>query len=541
MSGVASDVIVVGSGASAVHAAYAIVERGASVLMLDVGTRDQTYEPLIPDGPFTRIRRTDGRQHRYFLGDRFEGIPLASLGAGPQMTPPRQYVLENARAFSPIDSQSFEALQSFALGGLASTWGAVAFPFLDQELVRAGLSPQELRPHYKIVARRIGVCGEQDDLGPLHGAIESLLPPLDLDHNAGMLLSHYQEKRNQLQKRGIRMGRPLMAVLTQPLRGRSAHAYHDMDFWSNAGASVYRPASTLHELSAMAGFSYRPSCLVESFSEHGERIRLHVKPLATGGIETLETRRLVLAAGALGTGRIVLKSLARYDSPVPITCNPHLYMPCLHYRNLGAAPSDRCHSLAQLTAIYDPSGDREHLVQAQLYSYRSLLLFRLLKESLLPYRESLRVMRLLYSSMVLLVIQFEDSQAPGKHCILRRGLTGRPDRLEISYTASDDALGQTRRGVKAFRGLMRQLGCLPLRVVQAPHGSSVHYASLLPFHADEKLLATAPSGRLWGTRGVYIGDGASFAYLPAKGLTLTLMANANRIGQNVCKDLESPE
>ena len=72
----ASDVIVVGSGASGVHAAYPLVAAGRTVTMLDVGREDDVYDRLIPEATFAEIRRTDRQQHRYFLGDRFEGVPL---------------------------------------------------------------------------------------------------------------------------------------------------------------------------------------------------------------------------------------------------------------------------------------------------------------------------------------------------------------------------------------------------------------------------------------------------------------------------------
>jgi len=534
-----ADVIVVGSGASAVHAAYPIAESGASTLMLDTGLQDANYyQSLIPDQPFAEIRRTDRQQHRYFLGDRFEGVPLAKLGAGPQVTPPRQHVLRDAERLSPIVSGSFEALQSFAIGGLAGAWGAVAFPFLDNEFVKAGLRPEELRPHYETIARRIGISGCSDDLEPLRGPLHSLLPPLDLDHNAKKILSRYNRKREKLRRAGITVGRPVMAVLTQALKDRNPHAYHDMDFWSNCGDSVYRPASTIRELQAYRNFTYRPCYRVEAFTEHADRISVHATSLETGSGEVFGTRRLILAAGALGTGKIALRSLGQYGVPVPITCNPHLYVPCLNYRNLGAAPDGRCHSLAQLTAIYDPTGDSEHLVQAQLYSCRSLLLFRLLKESPLPYPESLRVMRALYNSMVVLVIQFEDYQAATKRCILRRGAGESQDYLEIEYAGLTESERAVRQGVQALRKLMKELGCLTLRVVEPGHGSSVHYASLLPFSSEEKPLTTDPCGRLRGTRAVYVADGAAFAYLPAKGLTFTLMANANRVGQRVLEHLE---
>ena len=58
--------------------------------------------------------------------------------------------------------------------------------------------------------------------------------------------------------------------------------------------------------------------------------------------------------------------------------------------------------------------------------------------------------------------------------------------------------------------------------------------------SDDRPLTTEPSGRLRGTHGVFVADGAALAYLPAKGLTLTLMANANRIGHRVLEDLHRP-
>jgi hypothetical protein len=43
-------------------------------------------------------------------------------------------------------------------------------------------------------------------------------------------------------------------------------------------------------------------------------------------------------------------------------------------------------------------------------------------------------------------------------------------------------------------------------------------------------MQTSGDGLLAGTRAVHIADGSLLKSLPAKGLTLTLMANAHRIG-----------
>ncbi len=76
-----------------------------------------------------------------------------------------------------------------------------------------------------------------------------------------------------------------------------------------------------------------------------------------------------------------------------------------------------------------------------------------------------------------------------------------------------------------------------MKTVHADNGSSVHYAGQFPMTNDDKVLTTELSGRLRGARSVYIADGSVFPYLPAKGLTFTLMANADRIGESVLETM----
>jgi hypothetical protein len=313
-----------------------------------------------------------------------------------------------------------------------------------------------------------------------------------------------------------------------------------MDFWSNHGQSVYRPNLTLAELRARPNFTYRSGFLASRFAELDDNtVSVTGCRLADDAGETWTARALVLAAGSLGTTRLVLRSLGLYDRAVPFACNAHTYMPSLHYRGLGLTHADRCHSLAQLTMIHDPSRDGEHLVQAQMYSYRSLQLFRLLRETPLAHREGLRIMRALAPHFVIWVIQHEDAPTPRKHCVLRRGDSSGDDVLEIEYEESAEEIAKRERDEASIARFVRRLGCLPLKRVQAAHGSSVHYGGQLPMTHDDRPLTTEPSGRLRGTRSVYAADGAVLAYLPAKGPTLTLMANADRIGADLRQRLRA--
>jgi choline dehydrogenase-like flavoprotein len=58
----------------------------------------------------------------------------------------------------------------------------------------------------------------------------------------------------------------------------------------------------------------------------------------------------------------------------------------------------------------------------------------------------------------------------------------------------------------------------------------MHYAGTLPMRPAGAELTCDTEGRLRPCRHVYVADGSVFPWLPAKGLTFTLMASADRVG-----------
>lgn len=64
--------------------------------------------------------------------------------------------------------------------------------------------------------------------------------------------------------------------------------------------------------------------------------------------------------------------------------------------------------------------------------------------------------------------------------------------------------------------------------------SSLHNDS--PDRDGIDLFGRSPSGRLAGTRAVYIGDAAGFSGLPAKNMSFAIMANAMRIAAGAARE-----
>lgn len=526
-----ADVIIVGSGASAVHAAWPLVMAGRNVLMLDVGSRDDVYAPLIPDGTFSQVRRSDPQQHRYFLGDRFEGVPFGRVRVGAQLTPPREFINRDVDDLTPVETPDFVGMESLGVGGLASGWGAGVCRFTEDEL--APVSTSEMAPHYSAVEERIGTCGEDDDLTQILGLHSGMMPALPVDTQCGFIHARYVKRRAEFHRQGLRLGVCRLAACSLEFRGRGPHRLDDMDFWADKARAVYRSRWTLEELRQRPNFTYKPGRLVLSFRESPGMVEVDCRCTDgsggdADGKEQFQGRALVLAAGVFGTARIVLRSLGLYNRPVSFACNPYTYAPCINPAMIGREAADARHSLSQLTATFAPQG--LPAMHVSVYSYRSLLTFKLMKESPLSARSGLKLMRSLIPLFAILGLHHADEPTALKTVTLLQGSGRARERLGISYALRKEESDRIETQERQLLKLFRKMGCYAIRRVRPGHGSSIHYAGTFPMSASPGPLQTACDGLLAGTRAVHIADGSLLPRLPAKGLTLTLMANADRIG-----------
>jgi choline dehydrogenase-like flavoprotein len=533
------DHVVVGSGPSGAMAAQTLVEGGRRVLMLDVGHRDpRAYADLVPDLAFTDARRSDPDQHRYFLGDEFEGIPLRQLRAGSTITAPRRYVTDLVADLAPAFGD-LQQVESLAYGGLGAAWGLLCFAYSDAELAAAGLDPGAMSAAYVRVAERIGLSGEADDVAPLtHGPIRPTDPALDLDDAAAATLGAYRARRQGLNARGIFVGKPLLALLSRDREGRRATTYHDMDYWSERGRSAYRPAVTLDRLRAGDRFTYQGSCFVTDFARTSAgHIEVRYADLRTRQRASVTATHLVLAAGTLGTTRIVLRSVypaASARPRVPILSDPYSYVLCVRPGLVGRLTRDARHSVTQLVMAYDPLGDGSRVPIAAFTSYRTMMLFRLIKETPLARADARALLQLLQTGLMVVGIHHPNGPAPERRSLALvphdGGLTG--DALRSDFSLDEDERRRVARDQRAMLAALRALGAYPIRVVDLGHGSSIHYAGTLPF-GDPAAHGTTRDSRLNGWDRVWIADGSPFRWLPAKGPTLTLMAHADLVARRV--------
>ena len=522
--------IVVGSGCSGAMAAQTLAEAGVRVLMLDGGQRDLHYAPMMPTEDFVTVRTTDPDQHRYLLGDAFEAIPFGDVGTGAQLTPPRQFIVQKVAEFLPVRSTTFFPLESLALGGLGSGWGLGCCVFSDRELQLAGLAEPAMKAAYALVADRIGISGGDGDVRPYTTAhLTGIQPAQEPDPTVSLLLNRYQRRREGLRRIGFHIGRPALALLTEPRAGREATSGRDSDFYSDAERAAYRPWITIERLERLGNFTYRGGLLVLRFKEDDEGVVVDALDLEHRQMRVFRAKRLILAPGVLGTARIVLRSLGA-DQALPLLCNPYYYVPCIMPARLGGAVPRRGTGFAQAAIFHDPGGTHDDVAMASIYSYRQLMLFRLMRETPLNFKDARVLLRYLLPALLIMGIHHPDSSALGKELALEpdhASPTG--DRLSADCRLNEATVRRIADRERAFSRTMRRLGAWPVRQVDPGYGASIHYAGTLPFDAGGRPFTLDPSGRLNGTARVFVADGSGFRYLPAKNLTLSLMANAHLV------------
>ena len=531
--------IIVGSGCSAAMTAQTLVEAGAEVVMIDVGMENPEYQHTVPAKDFVTIRRQEADQYRYFLGPQAEGVVWGDIGKGAQVTPTRAHMVRGVQEYLPLDSTTFSPIESLGYGGLGIGWGVQCWEFSDTDLTAAGLDKEEMRQAYETVSERIGISATKDDAAPytmVHLKTHQPSPPMDRNHER--IYQKYVAKRKKFHDKGFYLGRTPLALLTKDMGGRKKYQHRDMDFYDDNDQSAWRPWMTVNELRQKPNFTYIGGHLATHFIEKRGHVALTCITIPERQEVVFRSQKLILATGALGSARLVLRSQGSAGDRLPLLCNPYTYIPCIQPAMVGKGVEKGKMGFAQLSLFLDETHTHENISVASLYSYQSLMLFRLIRQApFLNFRDARPIMQYLMSGLVIMGVHHPDRPSTEKYLCLQTD-TASPtgDRLQAQYKLDEEARQEFRRREQKFIAAGRKLGIFAIKKLNPGYGSSVHYAGTLPFSQQEKPYTLTPQGKLHGTRRVYVADSSGFTYLPAKGLTFSLLANAHVIAGKVLRD-----
>ncbi len=518
-----TDVIVIGSGPAGVHAVLALIECGRSVAMIDGGVQGPAllHEPV---SDFLSLRREREDQWRWFLGNDVSAIPVDGLrgGLGGGMTSGnRAFVTRHTEEFNTTQ-HAIQVIETLAEGGLGAVWGAACAAFSTDTLREMRLPPDDMKREYQEVIDRIGVSGASDEY--------RVQPPLPVDHHATACLERFRASAAWFRREGYSLLQPLSAVLTAPLGSRRASTLRDTDYYSDEEHAVYRPTETLRELQRSPRFRWLPHFIVDHIrtAKNGGEVR--GRKLGTRTVETIAAaKKVILCAGAVGSARILAASKGMKDA-IPFIAKPHAYIATIRPSGCLETGPERRMSLCQLV-LNDALAPKGPSI-AQLYSYRSLLLFRLLGSIPLPIPSAFDIARLFSPGLVIADMRFHSSE-PNAYVQWHENGTDISPREDMQQEKQERLVA-----VRRMRRALRALGLWPVKTLLLPEGSSSHYAGSVPIDGTGPLSATV-DGEIAGYPSTYCADASLFPCLPSGPHTLTVMANARRIAHSLTTRMQS--
>jgi choline dehydrogenase-like flavoprotein len=505
-----ADVVIIGSGPAGVSAAFPLVEAGLRVLMIDGAERDAAGS------------RPTGEPWRKRLGAGLEAL-VPEDGLTPKLrTPAGRRIVGDFHRAANVRGDGFVAVGALARGGLSRLWGGFVCEFGPDDLTGWPIVLDDLRPSYRMVTERIGVSGSAtDELSTFYGSSEALLPSLPPGPTAARLLARHDDRDAP----DFALGLARSAILTVDRPGRQACNLSRDCLWGCERGAVYDARFDLAALRKRAVFR-----LVD------QALAVGLAPCPGGWeVSTQDGRRfsaprIVMAAGALGSATLLVPLLPDPSVELRLLSSPVLAMPLLMPWRIGRPLPERGYSLAQLGYRLRYDGGDHDYVTGSIYELSFLPMSSFATRLPLGRRAATELLSALAPALMVATAFFPGDCSDNRLAWERRG-----NRCALEVRGGFDAglPDKRRRVTQRLRRIWRRRGAwtLPGTTLAAP-GTDVHYGG--PFGMGlQRPHGTTRYGEMHAAPGIHIADGAAFPSLPSKHPTLTIMANADRIGRHL--------
>ncbi len=517
------EALIVGSGAAGVAAALAMAEKGVKPLMLDVGM-DAPEIPQDFSGSFSSLISSDKDLFPHLIGHKYQALKNVSAdfkGNLKLKAPYTEYVQAKSETLTPIRRSNFFGQISLAKGGLANAWGGGVYRFTDEDLSEFPVCYEDLEHAYDTLSAHMGISGQDDDLAPWFLQDKHMQKPLPMTRIARILYDRYTENKEFFNENGLHMGRARLAVLSEDKEDRKAYTSERMEFFRTDISAIYTPRHSIENMVKNGQLQYVSGWLVTTFEQLADEIKVVAIHIDTQEEKSFYCKKLFLAAGTINTSRIVLQSHNDTHTKLNILDNPLSSFPLFNLNLLGKKPESMDSSIAQLNFIYTKN---DVPIQCSYYGVNGPLRSDSITELPFTFTNGRTFFNLLNSGFALCMCFYPGLRSENNFLQLE-GNNG----LFIHFEQKE--IGRIERElIQLFKKVnYYSHGVLINRPVM---GSGLHYAGTLPMRQKPgKEYECDPMCRLQGTSHVYIVDGASFSALPAKNLTLTIMANAMRVAR----------
>ena len=362
-------IAIVGSGPSAVSAAFCLLRKGLSVTMLDVGYRLEPQRQQL-------VSRLAAATPQEWDGDSLEMLRKATSpdvkGLPKKLVYGSDYAYRAPGELVQIEERGVDLLVSHALGGLSNAWGANVLPFHDLDITDWPVRVADLAPYYRAVFSFVDLSAMEDRLSsrfPLYTDSPRALRP---SRQAQQILDDLESHREALTRLGFEYGYSRLAVRSFPKNGDAGCVYCGLCLYGCPYSLIYSSAHSLPEMESFPGFRYVPGHYVERVEQKQGRVTIHARRTDTGSREQINAERVFLGCGAVSTTKIVLESLYEPGREAILHDSQYFLIPMMRLRGTPGVAQESLHTLSQVCLELNDPAVSQRSVHMLIYTYNDL-------------------------------------------------------------------------------------------------------------------------------------------------------------------------
>ena len=214
--------------------------------------------------------------------------------------------------------------------------------------------------------------------------------------------------------------------------------------------------------------------------------------------------------------------------------NRQILVPFLNLRMLGKNYDPDTYQY-HLVAVGIENENREDYIHGQITTLKSSLIHPFIQKLPVDLKTASMIFRNMRASLGIVNLNLNDRRQETNYLTLKKDPVTGYSKLLIHYQPSPGEGEIINRAVETIQKSLLRIGCvvLPWMVHVRPKGASVHYSGTIPMSDTKVPYTVSKNCQSHDFDNLYIVDGTTIPFLPAKNITFTLMANAVRVAESV--------
>jgi hypothetical protein len=515
---------VIGSGPSGTACAYALVEAGRRVTILDAGT---TLEPEREAVRATASRKSKAEWSREEVAVLRTIVP--KNGEVPlKLVQGSDYPYHLAPGATDIRYDGLNIRASYAKGGLSNVWGSALLPYRSEDIVGWPITVDDLAPSYRAVLALVPLAARVDGLAQFFPLYSDRLTEIGISRQVCRLLRRAETHKAVLNAQGMFVGNARIAVDAAGERKGLPCNYCGYCLHGCPRDLVYSSRHSHDALAATGLVDYRSGIVVRKIVETSTSVRIEAVQ-SDGSPCIFEGARAFIAAGTLSTTSILLRSLGEYGRTVRFRDSQYYLFPMLQAAAVTGVAKEALHALSQaFVEIFDTTIS-PYTVHLQVYGYSDHL--GQILDNKLGHLKHIFPRNIVLGRLLLVQGYLHSDHSGGIIGTLDRENEG--DVFRLRPDINPETRPKIARVLRKLTAQVFRLGVIPIAPmleVTEP-GRGFHTGGSFPMAAVPQKGETDRLGRPFGFVRTHAVDATVFTSIPSTTITLSAMANAYRIAR----------